>query len=91
MGQAPEAGAGEPALRERCEDGVDEVIAKGGQARGLAMRRLRAHQLRGHPEADQRGQILRPRAVAAFLSTPRICGEILRPGRTQSAPAPGGP
>jgi hypothetical protein len=72
-------------------DGVDEVVAESGQARGLAVRRLGAHQLRGYTQADQRGQILSPRAVPALLPAPENLGGDLEPGPHQSAPAPGGP
>ena len=84
---------GHPALGDRLQHALQQPVAQ--RRRAARARRARASapdELRGHPEPDQRraGSPC-PSGSPTSCPPPRICGASFTPGRTHSAPVPGGP
>ena len=69
MRQPGASRAGHTAIDHGVEQLFEKLVAQGGQSRRLAVAALRPHQLGGHAEPDQGGQVLGAGSVPALLAS----------------------
>ena len=67
MRQPGASRAGHTAIDHGVEQLLEKLVAQGGQSRRLAVAALRPHELGGHSEPDQGGQVLGAGSVPALL------------------------